>query len=454
MVALVGALVMTACSSSKSASTSTSTSATAATTVAPNTTTVATTATTALVNGTTTAAPGTTAAVTTVATKIDDTVGSVRGFDGTTITVAGIGIKGQLPGVEFGVQGRVKRFNDTNEIPGIKIKYTEYVDDKLDPATALSEIRRLVTDTKVFALVGDSSPFNPLEYLTAQKVPFFGSGYDFTYCANDTTTPVWGFGTAGCLVPKAPKLIGNSGANNFAYVKQKSGKDNPTVAIFSSESQSGKDAAKFQAVALAGAGFKVVFKEGIVPPPPVTDYTPYVQQLLTSNAGSAPDAMLCLLQIDCIAMYTQLRATGYKGVYVHNLYSDFLVVPFEGSATNAQFANLADPNPVVDQMKNDVTAVKADQKLETGSVTGYMATDMFIQALKLAIKQGKSGITPENIQKVASSMTWELKGFAGPTRFPANFLSSASCGTILESDGKSWVTKVPFTCSTKTYPVG
>ena len=41
--------------------------------------------------------------------------------------------------MEWGVRGRLKRFNDTNEIPGLKIEYTEFADDKNDPATALTE---------------------------------------------------------------------------------------------------------------------------------------------------------------------------------------------------------------------------------------------------------------------------------------------------------------------------
>ncbi len=48
---------------------------------------------------------------------------AVRGFDGTTITVGGFGIKAQLPTSEDGAAARFKRFNDTNEIKGVKIKF-------------------------------------------------------------------------------------------------------------------------------------------------------------------------------------------------------------------------------------------------------------------------------------------------------------------------------------------
>ena len=384
---------------------------------------------------------------------VDDTVGDVRGFDGTTITVASMGIKGQLPGVEFGARARIKRFNDTNEIPGIKIEYTEYVDDGLDRAVALSQARRLVTDTKVFALVADSSAYNPLEYLAEEHVPYFGTGYDFTYCASDTTTEMWGFGTLGCLLPENPTQVADTAANIYPYVAEELGKDAPTVSLFGLDSDAGQNATETQGVAYAAAGFDVVFTEGLVPLPPVTDYSPYVQALMVSDDGHAPDMITCLLAVDCIPMYGLLQAVGYKGEFYHNLYSDALVAPMKGSLVNSPFHNLADPSPVTDQIRADIVAVKADQALETGSAQGYMSTDMFITALKLAVKQGKSGITPENVAKVASTMTWEIKDFAGPTTFPENFVTSAACGSILRSDGTTWKTVVPYACSDDVYPV-
>ncbi len=46
---------------------------------------------------------------------------SVRGFDGTTIKVASYGYASQFANVPLGVQARIKRFNDDNEIKGVKI---------------------------------------------------------------------------------------------------------------------------------------------------------------------------------------------------------------------------------------------------------------------------------------------------------------------------------------------
>jgi hypothetical protein len=126
---------------------------------------------------------------------------SVPGFDGSTITVAGFGIKAQLPKLEEGAQARFKRFNDDNEIKGIKIDMVEFADDGQDPATSLSIARRLVSQTGVFAIVPNGSATTPGDYLTQQQIPWFGGGFDKSYCSNKAST-AWGYGPSGCIVPR------------------------------------------------------------------------------------------------------------------------------------------------------------------------------------------------------------------------------------------------------------
>ncbi|MDQ1461451.1 MAG: branched-chain amino acid transport system substrate-binding protein, partial [Actinomycetota bacterium] len=271
--------------------------------------------------------------------------GAVRGFDGTTIKVASLGIKSQLPTVDIGAKARVKRFNDTNEIPGVKLDYVEFADDNQDRATSLSEARRLVAEEKVFGIVGDVSSVNPLAYFKQQHVPYFGFAFDDTYCSAKPDPTVWGFGIDGCLVPNNPKQLADSAGNIIKYVRKATGKARPTVALFSSDTPSGQNAAKYDEPPYAGAGFDVVFAKGIVPPPPVSDYTPYVQQLLHSNKGGAPDVIVCLLTTDCIPMYAQLQANKYPGLFLSALYSDLVLAPMKGSVVFTVFAPLGDATP-------------------------------------------------------------------------------------------------------------
>jgi ABC-type branched-subunit amino acid transport system substrate-binding protein len=380
----------------------------------------------------------------------------VRGFDGSTITLAGLGITAQFPGTDSGIKARVQRFNDTNEIPGIKLKYVEYANSGQDPATALSESRRLVSSDNAFAIVGDTSQNNPGTYFKQQQVPYFGYAFDNTYCSSSDSpsTDVWGFGWGGCLIPSNPKAMPDAGSQLYTYVKQQTGKDHPTLALFANSTQSGKNAVSTSAVAYAGAGFDVVMKSGLLPLPPISDYTPYVQQVMTADGGKAPDAVVCLLSTDCISMWSLMKAQGYKGTFQSPLYSDLLLKPMQGSVASLQFVALNIPGPAINQINADVKAVAPKQAIDTGVLTGYWTTDMFIQALKTVEKAGKQYISPANVQKAAAVQTWQMQGLVGPVQYPASTLrSTPACTSIVLDTGTEWKTVVPYKCSTKIFPV-
>ena len=156
---------------------------------------------------------------------------SVRGFDGTTVTTAGLGIGQNFGGDDIGTIARFKRANDTNEVPGIKFKYTEFADDKQDPATATSEARRLVTQEGVFAIVPDLSAVNPGPFLNQQHVPYIGWAFDNTYCSQTPTTKLYGFGYDGCLVPATPTVMPDTYAPSYTYVHDKTGKAKPSTIV-------------------------------------------------------------------------------------------------------------------------------------------------------------------------------------------------------------------------------
>lgn len=385
--------------------------------------------------------------------KFTPVSGPVRGFDGTTIKVAGMGIKARLPGSELGAMARIKRFNDTNEIPGIKIEYTEMVDDKGDPAISLTESRRLVESVGIFAIVGDVSQSNPT-YLAEQHVPYFGWAFDNTYCSptGEPSTDIWGFGYYGCLVDDNPRVLPNNGGAFYEVVSKSSGKTNPTEAIISTDSDSGKRSVRNFEIADTGAGFKVVLADTSVPQTPVSDWTPYVQKLMTSADGGAPDAIRCGMAVECVPLWQGLQAAGYQGEYLHFLYTDFFVGPLAGTTAAINFAPFDTDNAAVNQLKADVKAVKADGILDTGVTTGYFSTDMLITAVKVAMANG--GISPENVQQAAATMTWGIDGLVGPTAYPASSVKpSPLCTALAKSDGTKWTTVHPLTCSDKVFEV-
>jgi hypothetical protein len=381
--------------------------------------------------------------------------GPVRGFDGTTIKVASIGIKPQLPGVEWGAKARIERFNEDNEIDGIKIEYTEYVDDKFDPAVALSEMRRLVTDTKVFAIVGNVSPINPGDYIEQQGLPVFGSGFDNTYCSPEPDPSIWSFGYNGCVVPDEPTELPDNLVKLYDYAVEETGDESPSVVLFNTDSDSGRNSSNNAMVTLEGDGFDTLPPLPIIPTTPVADYTPYVQQVLTADDGSAPDVVICYAAADCVPMWTLMKASGFEGIFYHTIYAEALVVPMEGTLVGVGWANFADPSPAMTQLTEDVEAVNPDQSLDLGVAAGYFSADMFISALKIAYEDGgAAAITPENVRAAAAAQSWAIDGLIGPTEYPESTVKpTPSCGTLAKSDGKTWKTVTEFSCSDRSFPV-
>ena len=373
---------------------------------------------------------------------------SVRGFDGTTLKTGGLGLGSNFGGSDIGTKARFERANRTNELKGIKLEYVGFADDKADPATALSEARRLVTQENVFAIVPDFSPVNPGEYFTSEHVPYVGWAFDKTYCSSPKpSTKLWGFGYSGCLVPSDPPYVSDNYAGLYDYIVTKTGKKKPTVASFSNDNESGTLATKLQSVGLAGAGFDVVYKEANLPMT-TSDYTPYVQELLKSAKGKQPDVINCLVTTQCIPVWEALKAAGFTGTYFTPVYSDILVKALAGTLSRAAYAT---SGPAFDQMQKDFDAVKPGTTIDTRNAAAYFAADMFIQAVK---QVGKGKLTPEAVQKALSRMTWQIEGLAGPTEYPkASVVSYPTCSTLLESDGTQWKVVSEYACSKKQHKV-
>ena len=370
---------------------------------------------------------------------------------GNTINVGGIGLaKTYANDAPVGAQARFARANKNNEVKGYTFSYKGFADDNNDPNTALSETRRLVSQEGVVAIVPDVSIAPATDYLTQSQIPSFGPGYSVSYCPTNGSTS-WDCGIYGCLIPEKPTQVPNT---QFVLLKKAlaaKGIKSPTISLIGTDSTSGTVSVAGSASAAAAAGFKVVYAKGSFPAPPtvVGDYSPYASALMTSNNGSPPDVVYSSIPAtSALSLFSLMAGQGYKGTVLSPFYSNLLLKPLTGDYVFVQFAGFESGTPAIKQMTADVEAFKPGTPQTIGLVGGYYSADLFIQAVKAALKVNKT-LTTASIQKVMQKMTYQVKGAIGPTTWPSAFKIGNGCSTLLyDADGSAFTLSQPYTCST------
>jgi len=379
-----------------------------------------------------------------------------QGISDTEITVAGLGPNNPYKqyGADVGAQARFKVANDAGGVNGRKINYLGWTDDGNSPDTNLQETRRLIQQEQVAALVPVLTPWylEGAQFAQQQKIPAFGWGISAGFC---TTT--FAFGFSGCLTPPPPvKIASNTwGGLIDQYFKSQgeaSGAKGKTAAVLAEDNDSGKSGVKVISATARAVGMKIVYAKATMPAAeggtPVSDFSPYINDILTSNDGGPPDVIFEVIsQNNLLGFAPALTASGYDGLATNAvLYSPQAAAIVKNQVVLTQFATpeAADTTPTVAQFVDAVEAIDPEAVINQPTIAGYIAADMFIQALK---KAGKNP-TSASIQKAAAKMTYSLKGFVGPTKYPKGFKAGTPCGELPKSDGTTWSVAVPFQCFT------
>jgi ABC-type branched-subunit amino acid transport system substrate-binding protein len=367
---------------------------------------------------------------------------ATKGVTDKTINVAGMVSNPTFGDAMKGAQARFDRENAKGGVNGRKIKIVDTADDKFDPTTNVQEARRVVSSGNVFAIVPTVTVvLGSADYLAQQKVPFFGWGISSGFCEND-----YGYGFTGCVAPKTPEY-GNTfmpAAGAKALNKDPKGL---TVAIIAEDTDAARSGLGTLGTAAESLGMKVVYSKGVVPAPPATvgDFTPFSQDIMTSNGGAPPDIVIILFASipSTLGLQGTLQAAGFKGPIENTqTYDPQLAAPSKGGSVYVQFGayETADTVSGVKQMKTDLE--KADAPLGVLSAVGYLSADMFIAALK---KAGKN-LTVDSFQKAASKLKYNVDKTAGPTTFPKDRVQPGVCGTLVTSNGTGYDVTVPYFC--------
>lgn len=388
--------------------------------------------------------------------------GEVRGVTDTEITIGGLGAltspQGGYPGVDTGAKARYERANREGGIAGRQIKFVGFEDDGEVATKNLDLARQLVQQDKVFAVapgIGQGWLPSTTDFLQQNQVPFVGWGYMPGFCGNS-----FGFGFNGCTSPSDPKVANGSLTGGIIELKDLG--PGSTVAIQSYDNEAGRVPLIQIEATFEAAGVEVVYSDSKMPVTDAADFTPFVQKIMSSAGGSAPDAVVMITTFaNTIGLTGALKAAGYQGTTLNYItYAPGLLASqpqvadsLAGTYVNTQMLPEEFGGTAITQMQDDLTAIGADPQISIGTSVGYWSADVLIQMLE---KVGQD-LTPANFEKVINAgFTYVPEGDPigiGPVEFPRDHEQATPCAAIVEVKGTEYVPAVPMTCY-ESVPLG
>ncbi|MFZ3473894.1 ABC transporter substrate-binding protein [Streptomyces sp. 4.24] len=377
--------------------------------------------------------------------------GNSRGVSADSIKVGGIVSMTSASGyskkdTDLGAKARYARANAEGGINGRKIDYIGAEDDGQDPAKNLAAARKLVQQDKVFAVSPMSSvTFSGADFLEQEKVPTFGWGTLPSFCG-----PKYIYGFNGCLVPTPGGTINQTWPEGIGQVL--GGARGKSVAIIANDSDAGKFGVRTFQQGFASAGFKVAYAKASVPGTAVpSDWSAYVKEILESNDGKAPDAVVSVMQTpNNIGLFTSLKRSGYKGLLSDPtdydpglLAQDATKQALDGVHVLLQFEPFESTDPKMAQFKADIKAAAGgkDVPLNMHMMTGYMSADLFVSIAK---KAGKD-LTTESFQAAAQGFS-DTATLVGDRSEPKGQKDSFGCGALVQLKNGAYEVSVPFKC--------
>jgi ABC-type branched-subunit amino acid transport system substrate-binding protein len=383
--------------------------------------------------------------------------GSVRGVTDTEITIQGIApltsAGGGYPGADIGAKARFERVNREGGIHGRTIDYLGTADDTEDGTKNLDLAKKAVQEDDAFAIVPMlGAGFLPAtsDFLQEEQVPSVGWGFMPGQCSG--TDDAFAFGFNGCIQPPGAKVINTSLA---AQIVEELGQDDLTVAIVSDDSANSTDGLNSVKAAFLSEGADVVYAKPNVPTTEQVDYTPFVQDVMTSNDGGPPDLVVFnSLFANTVGITGGLRAAGFEGdalnyiAYVPGLLeqSPDVAAALDGSYVSTQFLPTEFGGDAIDQLEEDVKAVDPDATVTLATELTYWMADVFVQMLDAA----GADLTPESFNAaVNGGWTYQPSGDPaglGEITYPDGHGEPAPCSALVKIDGTKYEPVKELTC--------
>ncbi|WP_327086658.1 ABC transporter substrate-binding protein [Nonomuraea sp. NBC_01738] len=366
--------------------------------------------------------------------------GSAAGVTDTTIKVGGVLTKTSASGystkdAEIGAKARFGRANAEGGVNGRTIEFVGAEDDGQDAAKGDAAAKKLVQKDQVFAVLPVHAPnFGGAAFLEQQGVPWFGWATGPQWCGTRT-----GFGYNGCLAPKPGAGSQTWWGRQMADLL--GGAQGKTVYVQTTDSSGSKYGGKTISQSFEAAGFTLTGLNSALPaaaPPP--DWLPYVNKIMTSNAGRPPDIVVSIIAGTKfnVGLYAALKKAGYKGALSDATSYDVAILKdpataqaMEGVIAAPMFEPFESTAPEIAQLRADVEKVAPGTPLTQHLAIGYWAADIFLDMVKKAGKE----LTRQKLLDIGNgSYLYENAGF-GRIQYPKDHNEPNGCGALVKLEG-------------------
>ena len=322
------------------------------------------------------------------------------------------------------------------------------VDDMQTDQGNIAAAQELVEEDEVFAVAMQSALPASVDYLNEQTVPLVGWAIGPQWCGADNA---FGF-SGGCLTPPDPTVSGNAiGVLTAELIGGEA--DGTTVSIIADDNDLGRSGLTTQSAAFESVGFDVVYQEPRVPAPPApapSDYSPFVNELLTSADGDAPDVIYLLTSPNnTLAMIQGLKDQNYEGEIVNAVaYDSRLTAAAEGTTSYIQYAGFetAPQNEYMEQMIGDLE--RTDPEL-AGQIpiqtlaAGYFSAEFLVRVLQ----EVGEDVTAERFLQIANDdFEFGIPDTLGTITYPDSHTQGSPCGSLMTYTGSEFEVAVPFMC--------
>ncbi|MFC4115966.1 ABC transporter substrate-binding protein [Nonomuraea zeae] len=373
------------------------------------------------------------------------------GVTATTIKIGGVLTKTSASGystkdAEVGAKARFERANAAGGVHGRKIEFLGAEDDGQDAAKGDAAAKKLVQKDQVFALVPVHAPnFGGAAFLEQQGVPWFGWATGPQWCGTKT-----GFGYNGCLAPK--QGAGSQTWWGRQMAELLGGADGKAVYVQTSDSSGSKYGGTTISQSFTAAGFKLVgVNSGLPAAAPPPDWLPYVNKIMTSNGGQAPDIVVSVIAGTKfnVGLYSALKRAGYRGVLTDATSYDAAILKdkasaqaLEGVIAAPMFEPFESSAPEIAQFKQDVEKVAPGATPTQHMAIGYWAADIFLDMLT---KAGKDLTREKFLATGNGSYLYENAGF-GRIEYPKDHSEPNGCGALVKLENGAFQVAKSMKC--------